>query len=868
MLPRSAITLFIAAASIAVPASRGGAQSLEETLDEQRFLRGLCELQLPEVLRHYLATHPPKDELQAALHRIAEEQMLLLDRSLAPADRLVSVERLLSVRGRLIAEHHDDPRHALWLIDQASDILWHLLPSEACGVTALFGRPTPQQLERARDAARSMHEHALAARAAIGDDLARLEQQPGFADSPALRADHRRLAGEERDGRLAFVQGVASVLHAELNEDDDAARLALARRALDLLEPLGDTATGATAAAAWLYAGLALLRLGRFDAADEAFRSAAGTAADPVTTFMARLGGVRVRGESRGPEAGLEALDSIEHHYAAAADPLYAVLLADARVRFLHERASRGPEADRPRIMSDALLVYLRLLPDGALPASAATRAMIIARLGEAADASIALDALPPIVTVARAEQLARDEEAIPRALELFDLVLRRDDLDANTRGEAMFGSGRALHAAGRTVEAALRFTDLARTQPTHPYAERAMRAALALAESARSAAPLDASALAALSAAIDLLLSSYANLPEVDQWRYLAARLALAEGRFDDAARLFAEIPPDAPCWLDARLMAVRTAEAEADAASDPAERRRLLSDVPRAAEAARASIETGLTSATPPDRRAALEAYLRMLRLIAARARLGLDEPQAALELLQDLDRDSAASIDIVAETLRIRIEACRRLGRGDEARRGVERFLDAAPDRVIAVILPMLIAMIQEVESLIEARRDDIAAARARAELEPLAAMLSAWPPRASLEAHERLRLDAAMASAFRLAGRCDEALPLFEQLTTREPHRIEFIFGRGECLFTGGEAQLGEAMQLYRRIAAAGPGSGGRYFWLAQVRMLQILDRVGQNTQQIAPRIDWLRQLDPDLGGDRTRRELEALAAKHG
>ena len=46
------------------------------------------------------------------------------------------------------------------------------------------------------------------------------------------------------------------------------------------------------------------------------------------------------------------------------------------------------------------------------------------------------------------------------------------------------------------------------------------------------------------------------------------------------------------------------------------------------------------------------------------------------------------------------------------------------------------------------------------------------------------------------------------------------------------------------------------------------MLQILDRSGKNTQRIAPQIRRLRQRDPALGGDRLRREFDALETRHG
>ena len=66
-----------------------------------------------------------------------------------------------------------------------------------------------------------------------------------------------------------------------------------------------------------------------------------------------------------------------------------------------------------------------------------------------------------------------------------------------------------------------------------------------------------------------------------------------------------------------------------------------------------------------------------------------------------------------------------------------------------------------------------------------------------------------------------------------------------------------------MSIYRRLASAGMGGEPRRWWIAQLRMLQILDRMDRNTERIAPRIRQLQQQDPELGGADTRRSFERL-----
>jgi len=65
-----------------------------------------------------------------------------------------------------------------------------------------------------------------------------------------------------------------------------------------------------------------------------------------------------------------------------------------------------------------------------------------------------------------------------------------------------------------------------------------------------------------------------------------------------------------------------------------------------------------------------------------------------------------------------------------------------------------------------------------------------------------------------------------------------------------------------MRLYRRIAAGSPAESP-FWWLAELRQLQILERVGRDVDRIPPRIERLRAIDADLGGEGLRRQFESL-----
>jgi hypothetical protein len=70
-----------------------------------------------------------------------------------------------------------------------------------------------------------------------------------------------------------------------------------------------------------------------------------------------------------------------------------------------------------------------------------------------------------------------------------------------------------------------------------------------------------------------------------------------------------------------------------------------------------------------------------------------------------------------------------------------------------------------------------------------------------------------------------------------------------------------------MAAYRRLVAGREAAGPVRWWTAQLRMLQILDRTGRNTEAIGPRIERLRLDDPTFGDPRLRAAFESLAARH-
>lgn len=851
------------------------AQSLDQRLDSETYLRGLRDLQLPEVIEHYLRIHPPADDVEAALQAITRQQALL---SAATGDqRQAAVDALLTARADLIAKHPADPRRAVWLADQASDIFFEVFSIDGFGLVALFGLPDAEQSLRASAAAARMNQCAEQAEQAIDGAIRALEGLPNFSRDVMLQQRRRQLADIERDRRIPFLRGVAAYLDGERNQRDDAQQRAAWELVARTLAPLTESLEGGPLLTARLYEGLALAQLGRFDDAEKRFASVAkDPAAAPADVFAARMGGVLNRRVAKGLQSALDGLASIEEKYADPSLLFYRVLIADQQFLLRRAMAESASPADRAKFFAGAFAAYTDLAkipyPAGTVPRDT-LRSIAFSRLATAAgttDAPVAQ--LPAIVAVARADALSRDPATRDQAIVALEAALKEPSLAPDDRASALFVLGRALFEADQPLLSAQRFCELARDHAADPQAERAIELAAALAWEEYSRAPDDASTRQTLRETLELLLLKYPNLASIDRWQYAAGRLALDEARYDDSMQRFAKVTANAAEWLDANFMqAVAAHEKAAGSGTGPAAQQ-LQQQTQQVIAKVRPEIEKGLAAVTDAARRASLLYYLAMLRVYAADATLAMGDPQKAIDALAGIESDATAGSDAIGEAMRVRINAYQamRPPKPDEALRDLQQFVKASPQQAGAVLQPMIASLSTDVQKLIDAGQADQAKELALRTLMPAAKTLETWlqTPDAPSDPEARVSLERRVADAYRFAGDCEAATIIYARLVKLRPNASDILLGQAECFYAlGGDQRLADAMGIYKRLAATGVTAGNEAYWLSQLRMLQILDATSRGTQQIVPRIERLRQSDANFGGERYRQGFEALRAKY-
>ncbi len=804
---------------------------------------------------------PGQPNVDDALQQIAEMRGAVGEA--LPSQRQGAVELLLQTRRQLIADHPDDPRRAVWLADQAADLLMVLLPIEGSRLTSLFGLPTNSQRQRAKRVASELCELTQEAEIAIADALLAIESDPGYQRDMAARLRRRRLADQERDRRIPFFGGIGAYLDARLNTSDLVETKRLCRRAVQLLRPLSGLLGPRLAARARLYQGLALDCAGEPEAANELLASvAADQASDPTDRFAAEMGQVSIVDSRRGPAAALTALQTIQKRYTDPNQLFYRVLVADRRFLLLGQQAAAADLHQRQALVARAFDVYLELLADHQGVARASVRGIVYDKLATAtAMFEGELSSLPPIVITARARRLARQADTRPEAIRLLKELLARGDLDPTLHAETLGELAWALHAANRLLEAAARFTELA-LLGTEADASRSIETAATIALELYRRRPQDPGVSDQLRRTLVLAIQSESDPDATDRWRYEAARLALDERRLEEALSLFDDIAPGRR-RLDARFGRALVLQEQARAQDGPAERRlgfqELLVSLGPLGEALDANGKDG------SEARAFQSASVVLME---ARAHLQLRRPGRALETLESLgtiDAGGSAPIGVGAQAAIVRIDAYDALGRPQDAKRALQQLIEDAGADAGRILHGMLRLRAAGVRVLAEGRRDPEAVQEARSRLGPLAEALGSWleTRAASNGGGSRFDLRLEVADAYRLAERFTDALRQYEKILREHPDTLQPLYGKAECLFFLGD-NLAEAMGLYQRIAAV---SADEYYWQSQLRMLQILDLTGHNTRRIAPHIRRLRQKDQQLGGERLRRGFEALQKKY-
>ena len=756
--------------------------------------------------------------------------------------------------------------------DRAAAIYFDELTRSGMNWMVLLGVPDPRVREEVAATASSLFDAARAAERAVQNAILELEAHPDFAGSRDLRRKRQALAHAERDRRGPFLVGAGAFWHGQLGfgpgDDQRVRRMQLAAETLETMLPRLE---GALRDQAVLHAGFALLELDYVDAADAHFREVRDReAAGALHRFVASLGVVRAEAHRRQPGEAVRMLEEL----ADRAEPLGRfgeLLLADQHAQLARRAADRAAGRSAERWNERAFNRYLSIIDRASEEDAAAVRQLVFARIRQQIDPGADVTAMPALVVIAQADALGRDETRLDDAAELFENVLARDELAEAETILALRGLARVKRLQEDLLEASRAHFRVARDFPRAREAEDSVQRAATLAAQAYRNREHEAAG-EALRDTLALMFERYGHLDSVNSWRMFAGRLNRAEGRFAEALEQIGPVMnADEPSTvIDALSLRLSTKREALRRAIDSGEAREWRERTTGAEPALRQALDRLEQSARTEEEVRSVEQRRVQLEVLLAEVALSRGEYQRALDRVDEIDEDhDAVSSDLRAEILQTRINAYQGLGERRLARETLTQFLDAAPERMGEVLIPMMKGADSEVRRLLDRGQEHEAKRLAARELLPLAEQYEAWLERHSAPAPIEMRQR--VADAYRFAGEYDRARSRYAELRRERPDAAPVLIGLAESIYhtadPGDLETLGEAMQLYRRLTATGRTVGEQIYWLAQLRSLEILDRIQRNTRQIGPQIERLRMEDEDLGGPRFRPHFDELERKH-
>ncbi len=869
-----AFMLLVLVGSSAALAQRIESEPIERSLPDEELLELLEELELPEIRAAYDRLN--RESIgQASRERLAELQRSLAElqatevrsgRFQAHAESIRTMQQeIRAVLAALLAEPMPARERLELLTLGAETNLTMLHGPEALLLSAAAGMPTEEQrgeIVSLASQARACAEEALVL---LDEVLYELEDELTQSGDAVARQERRRLIEDWRDARLPLLSALAGSAEALAKGDETLATEALA--SFDLLDT-GDLSTSAR-----LGLAQAQLSAGRSGEAERYFLELLEAEA-PLRVneqLAATFGLAGSRAASSRASDGHAVLDDLERAplFQEQVPTLWRVLLADCRFRLdLAQAQSVNAEASRRALLSAAARHYQQLIgAAGDLRLrEEVLQDLVLSKLSTCVDLEdIESEALPSLVLLARAQANLENASTLAQGMALLAAATERDELDYDLAGRLFIETAplRETELTRDVRTSLLRLaTDLAESQSRPERALRVLSTGKAYAwRIARDGSAYDPPAYEALLKARLAFSDSpyYSGSDNVS-----LAELYLANDRIDEAVALLLPLDTRGYWGVMASGQLTRARQLQWDEARGTPEERMaaelLLEAARRQKEAASIYIRNEEVYQQPVLHQGA-EASTVVAEVDAL---ISLGRLEEALETLEVVSLDDYVLPEWRIWHLRNRAEILSQMGRTSEAAAAVQEliatFSSDAGQEVIALLERLIKAE--------EVRRMPGADAPARAydtlrDLLQLTREVITWARDHDVEnlpAHQ-LRL----ARMLVFAGEAEESLTLLDSLARAD----ETITRQARYLLTRADAcflldQDAEAFQLCSTLiqALSAQSEHNSTFWAATLRRLLILERQGR-LDQIRPRLQRLRELDADLGGEPFRSELQAL-----
>lgn len=193
-----------------------------QNLDDATFIAGLEERGMSELILHFVEINPPEDPVVRQLIEIAQHRIRFRDRSRSAAERSEAFDAAIEGLNQLISNHGDHVQVPIWLTDLASlKLVEDMRNNERLAATFVrFGVPTPEQREAFRRLSVEALDAMVRARRELFDLRGELARDEELTRELQLDGTYARLFSRYDEVLVPLYFSMASLYTASMPDDE------------------------------------------------------------------------------------------------------------------------------------------------------------------------------------------------------------------------------------------------------------------------------------------------------------------------------------------------------------------------------------------------------------------------------------------------------------------------------------------------------------------------------------------------------------------------------------------------------------------------------------------------------------------------
>lgn len=900
LVPLSLVLLCFVLSLPAWAQQSGGAAP--SRLDDARFIQGLRERGMRELLLYFLEKNPPKDPVVRLEYEIEQHKLIAQDAKAEPDRRKQAMDDVLATYRKLFKEApRTHAKQPIWKTDFAEYVLQFILPvaHTNAGEFVEFGVPTRAQ----RDAFNShvgevltvLEDAAVDHFMLVGD----LPKRDGFQEQYVNNGFWRTFMEEYGQIKLPYYRAWANYWGGYLVKPAGSVGEAATLIKGVMAQPISPAAEPELKS---LAARIALKQ----NQADEAHKLLdeviAMEGAAPFNVLVARLAKSQALHAAKKDKEALAQIEQARQLDVVNQSPMLLVLTYDRQFKITGDPQTyitlfNDPAAATNRAAIESF-VKGRLVEDKQLTVAEMAKAepfIVLANVDALSARGGQLQQKASVSAGNAAEQkklLAEAGQAFNDARTGLQQLLKRKGLPENAVAEARLKLGAAEYQLGNRPGAIQAWVDLANDMPQQKLAEAAAVNAFLVSRKQWQDNQKHPDAVRMFDQAQHVLLTKFPHArvgddPVSIHWHTRAAFLRQVARHQDaiDAFNQFITLNPDHALVPDALYQVLLSAH-ELYRAAPPKERGKFADQVIAAAKRAVDGLTAAAQSADA-DKVQTLsyqrgDAILRHAEVLSE----GKGQHSEAQTLLAGYDEQFAQFPDLVRAKRELLVNILVGFGQVAEAKAEVQKFIAQFPDQGGSMMSQVLAAINRQVDDLTRAGRADEAKQRAAVGVD-FALFLMDWA-RKQPEYKDPKKLTPftlLLAQQYASAGQDSKALELYNQLykTPEGQSNLQVIHGLARTLFR--LSRYDDALPLVNTILRLAPDQAAAEVWDSWLMRLTILDRqvdqqrkgtaetpadpakADKTSRTIFTTIAKLKANDPNLGGPAYKPELERLQNKH-